>query len=142
MAPVIHALGDSGLTITLAQNSSADATRLARETAAHLREAKISYVEEVIAAYTAVTVFYDALHVSFDEMHKSVSSVLDGGGKTVVLQILGSSWWDGAAMPALCPGSRCAKGLSRAVFRIGRRRWWGSIASVTTGPNSSSHIVR
>jgi inhibitor of KinA len=87
MIPVIHALGDSGLTITLAQDSSADATRLSRETAARLREAKISYVEEVIAAYTAVTVFYDALHVSFDEMYKSISSVLADGAEPTPIEL-------------------------------------------------------
>jgi KipI family sensor histidine kinase inhibitor len=85
MAPVIHALGDSGLTITLAENSSSDATRFSRETAERLRQARISHVEEVIAAYTAVTVFYDALHVSFDEIKKSVSSVLaDSAGSTPI----------------------------------------------------------
>lgn len=87
MAPVIHALGDSGLTITLAQDSSADATRFSRETAERLRAAKISHVEEVIAAYTAVTVFYDALHASFDEINKSVSSVLAGGGESKPVQL-------------------------------------------------------
>lgn len=87
MNPVIHALGDSGLTVAVAVQSSRDATRLSSETAERLRQAKIPHVEEVIAAYTAVTIFYDALHATFDEMHKSVSSVLTGAAESTPVQL-------------------------------------------------------
>jgi inhibitor of KinA len=76
MQPEISALGDSAITITLSRSVSPDSTAHARDAAATLRAAKIAHVEEVVSAYTAVTVFYDSLHVSFDELSKRLLETL------------------------------------------------------------------
>lgn len=76
MQPVISPLGDSAITITLSQLVSADSTVRARDAAAALRAATIPHVEEVVGAYTAVTVFYDALHVSFDDLSRTLLETL------------------------------------------------------------------
>jgi KipI family sensor histidine kinase inhibitor len=76
MQPVLHALGDSGITIALAEHSDPAITALSRATAERLRQARIPHVDEVVAAYTAVTVFYDSLHASFAEMEKEILRAL------------------------------------------------------------------
>lgn len=76
MQPVISPLGDSAITIALSELVSADATTYVREAATALRAANIPHVEEVIPAYTAVTVFYDALHVSFGDLSKKLLDAL------------------------------------------------------------------
>lgn len=77
MTPVLQPLGDSGITITLAETASRDATRSCRHAAHLIRSAGIAHVEEVVTAYTAVTVFYDSLHASYDQICGDVSRALE-----------------------------------------------------------------
>jgi KipI family sensor histidine kinase inhibitor len=74
--PSISALGDSAITITLAEVAAPASTAYARAAARALRAANLAHVEEVVAAYTAVTVFFDALHASTDEVSNSVREIL------------------------------------------------------------------
>ncbi len=66
--PVLAALGDSAITVALADSPSREATAYARRFASRVRQAGISHLEEVLPAYTAVTIFYDALHLPYDEL--------------------------------------------------------------------------
>ena len=66
--PVAHPLGDSAITVTFASDSAAETTERVRRIAGFLRGERIPHVEEVVAAYTALTVFYDSLHASYDEL--------------------------------------------------------------------------
>lgn len=88
MQPIIAPMGDSAVTITLADAVSAESTRRVREAAAAVRDANIAQVEEVVSAYTALTVFYDALHLSFDELSKRLLDSLQGSdsGKELPLE--------------------------------------------------------
>jgi inhibitor of KinA len=76
MDPIAHALGDSGITITLASAQSKEATTASRRAAEAIRRAKIPHVEEVVAAYTAVTVFYDSLHASFEPLSNEILALV------------------------------------------------------------------
>ena len=84
--PVLSALGDSAITISLGEKSGKTETREVRLAAELLRSAGIAQIEEVVPAYTAVTVFYDALHVSYREMSGRILAALDspGGGDAPV----------------------------------------------------------
>ncbi len=77
MKPVLHPLGDSGITVALAEVASRDTTRSCRHAADRLRSAGLAHVEDVVAAYTAVTVFYDSLHASYEQVSKEISLVLE-----------------------------------------------------------------
>lgn len=77
MKPVFHPLGDSGITISLADIVTRDATRSCRHAAQLIRSASIRHVEEVVTAYTAVTVFYDSLHASYDQLCSDISRALE-----------------------------------------------------------------
>lgn len=79
MNPTLRPLGDSAITIALSASTDRATTRLTRETAEMIRAAGISNVEEVTAAYSAVTVFYDSLHASFDEMSSGILAALTRG---------------------------------------------------------------
>jgi KipI family sensor histidine kinase inhibitor len=74
--PQLYALGDSAITISLAGISSRAETERARATAQLLRAAQIPHVEEIVPAYTAVTVFYDALHISFRQLSEKIENAL------------------------------------------------------------------
>lgn len=82
MHPAVHALGDSAITISLAEIPSRAGTERARVVAAGIREARLPHIEEVIAAYTSVTVFYDALHVSFEQLSAGILAIIQNGGAT------------------------------------------------------------
>ena len=77
MNPVLHALGDSAVTISIAETQGKDATRASLAAAERIRRACIPHVEEVVAAYTAVTVFYDSLQRSYDQMCAEIRRTLD-----------------------------------------------------------------
>ena len=77
MTPTLSPLGDSGITISLAEIASRDATRSCRHAAQLIRSAGIAHLEEVVTAYTAVTVFYDSLHASYEQICRDVSAALD-----------------------------------------------------------------
>lgn len=80
MNPVVHPLGDSGITISLADLPGRDTTERVRRSAGAIRGANIPHVEEVVAAYTAVTVFYDALHASFEPLTREILACLERDG--------------------------------------------------------------
>lgn len=75
-SPLLNALGDSAITITIAETADNETTARARRIAHSLRAARIPHVDEVVPAYTAVTVFYDALHTSFRELSERVLAAL------------------------------------------------------------------
>ena len=76
-APEFHPLGDSAITISFAGKSSDDSVKNAREIAHRMRTAALPHVEEIISAYTAVTVFYDSLHKSYDQLRGEIARVMD-----------------------------------------------------------------
>ena len=76
MNPVVHPLGDSGITITLASEPGKEATAASRRAAEAIRRARIPHVEEVVAAYTAITVFYDSLHASFEPLSNEILALV------------------------------------------------------------------
>jgi KipI family sensor histidine kinase inhibitor len=66
--PRAHPLGDSAVTITFGTERSAELLARIQATARALDAARIPYVEDVVPAYLALTVFYDALHISYDDI--------------------------------------------------------------------------
>ncbi len=82
MKPVLHPLGDSGITIALADVASRDTTRACRHAAELIRSAGLPHVEEVVTAYTAVTVFYDSLHTSYDQLSKAITLALESAQRS------------------------------------------------------------
>ena len=72
-----YPLGDSA--VTIAFGSERSPTLLARIQAAarSLDAARIPYVEDVVPAYLAVTVFYDSLHTTYDEIAKALLDACD-----------------------------------------------------------------
>lgn len=77
MNPILHALGDSAVTISIAETQGKDATRASVAAAERIRRARIPHVEEVVPASTAVTVFYDSLQQSYDQMCAEILRTLD-----------------------------------------------------------------
>jgi KipI family sensor histidine kinase inhibitor len=63
-----HPLGDSAVTIAFGTQRSASLLQRIHATARSLEAARIPYVEDVVPAYLALTVFYDALHTSYGEI--------------------------------------------------------------------------
>ena len=120
MNAVISPLGDSAITITLAESVAPESTARARMTAAALRAAGFEHVEDVVAAYTTVTVFYDALHASFDELSGRLRAFLDAADSTTGGSGAGTlhtirTVYDGPDLPAVA----AATGLStREVIEI------------------------
>ena len=82
MKPVIAPLGDAAITITFADSVSPGSTAYARRIATRIRAAAIPHVEEILPAYTAVTIFYDALHLSFDDLSGRIQTLLAGKDST------------------------------------------------------------
>ncbi len=77
-----YPLGDSAITIRLAENSDDESVARARAIAQRIRAARLLHVEETISAYTAVTVFYDALHKSYDQLRDELARLLEGAHET------------------------------------------------------------
>ena len=82
MNAAVHPLGDSALTIVLAEEPGTDATKLSRVTAELLRRSGIPHIGEVVASYTSVTVFYDSLHASFDQMETEILETIESASLT------------------------------------------------------------
>lgn len=70
--PTAHALGDSAITVSFTVESTKEVTARIRAIGAAIRASRIAHAEEVIAAYTALTVFYDSLHVSYEQMSAEI----------------------------------------------------------------------
>lgn len=77
MKAAITPLGDSAITVFLAEIASPENTARAREAGGILKDAGIPHVDEVLAAYTTVTVYYDSLRASFAEMSARIAEALE-----------------------------------------------------------------
>lgn len=75
-APRVLPLGDSAITIELGRERSPDLLRKVHSAAARIRAEHLQYVEDVVPAYLAVTVFYDPLKRSYAEISEAVVGVL------------------------------------------------------------------
>ncbi len=75
-----HPLGDSGVTIAFGRERSSELLEQIHAAARSLDAARIPYVDDVVPAYLALTVFYDALHVSYDEIAKTLLDVCERPG--------------------------------------------------------------
>ena len=72
-----YPLGDSAVTIAFASERSAALLARIHATARALEAAGIPYVEEVVPAYLALTVFYDSLHTTYEEIAKTLLEACD-----------------------------------------------------------------
>jgi KipI family sensor histidine kinase inhibitor len=70
-------LGDSAVTIEFGTKRSADLLSRVHTAARSLRAARLQYVEDIVPAYQALTVFYDPLHASYAEMAKTLLDACD-----------------------------------------------------------------
>ena len=75
-APVITALADSALTITLGDRADAATSARVRVVAAGIRTAAFAPVRDIALGYAAVTVWYDALHTSYDTMVTTLTPIV------------------------------------------------------------------
>lgn len=110
-----HSLGDSAVTIAFGTERSAELLQRIQATARSIEAAAIPYVEDVVPAYLALTVFYDPLHTSCSEMS---AKLLDAcarpipsvGGRAESRHHLISVRYDGMDLDAVA----AATGLSTA----------------------------
>ena len=72
-----HPLGDSAVTIAFGSERSAALLARIQVAARSLEAARIPYVEDVVPAYLALTVFYDSLHTTYDEIAKTLLDACD-----------------------------------------------------------------
>jgi KipI family sensor histidine kinase inhibitor len=72
-----HPLGDSAVTITFGTERSAKLLKRIHAAAQQLDAAKLPYVEDVVPAYLALTIFYDALQISYSEITKKLLEACD-----------------------------------------------------------------
>lgn len=80
--PRIAALGDAAITITVGDVVSRPLHDRVRALAERIRTAGLPGVEDIIAAYAAVTVYYDPLHLSFESLAEHMRALLpDAGSK-------------------------------------------------------------
>lgn len=70
-------LGDSAVTIAFGTERSAELLERVHAAALSLGSASIPYVEDIVPAYLALTVFYDALHTSYDKIARNLLDVCD-----------------------------------------------------------------
>jgi KipI family sensor histidine kinase inhibitor len=75
-APRVLPLGDSAITIALGSERTQALLKDAQTVAARIRELQLDYVDDVVPAYLAVTVFYDALKRSFAEVSQEMLGIL------------------------------------------------------------------
>ena len=80
-APRVFPLGDSAITIQLGTARSAALLREVHAAAARIRAAELAYVDDVVPAYLAVTVFYNALKRSFAEVSAEILGHLATGSE-------------------------------------------------------------
>lgn len=69
---IIAPLGDSALTITVADRISPDALQRVHALTASLRGADIPAIQDVVPAYTSVAVFYDPLHLDYGDLARVI----------------------------------------------------------------------
>ena len=69
---VAHPLGESAITISFPVEASKQATERIRRIGEMLRTSALPHAEEVVAAYTSLTVFYDSLHVSYEKLSHEI----------------------------------------------------------------------
>lgn len=67
-----HPLGDAAVTIAFGTEGSTDLLNRVHAVAHALRAAAIPYVDDIVPAYLALTVFYDPLRASYAEMAKTL----------------------------------------------------------------------
>ncbi len=65
---IITPLGDSALTITVADRISPDAIHSVHALTASLRSAGLPSLTDVVPAYTSVAVFYDPFHLDYSDI--------------------------------------------------------------------------
>lgn len=82
---VIAPLGDSAVTLTCRSNVAPEIQRQVRLVAERVRAARIDGVREVVAAYTALTVFYDPLRVPYGPLEARLRELADPAGGDVAL---------------------------------------------------------
>jgi inhibitor of KinA len=76
MAARVHPLGDAAITVELGTDRSPELLREVHAAAAHIRNARLDEIEDVVPAYLALSVFYDPLRSSFSEMTKRILEIL------------------------------------------------------------------
>ena len=74
--PRVLPLGESAITIELGKERSPDLLRKVHAAAAAIRSEHLEYVEDVVPAYLAVTVFYDPIKRSYGEISQQVVGIL------------------------------------------------------------------
>jgi len=79
-SPHAHALGDSAITITFGTERSNALLTHVQAVAYSLKVARLPYVEDVVPAYLALTVFYDPLQTSYESMARTLLDACDRTG--------------------------------------------------------------
>lgn len=72
-----HPLGDSAVTIVFGTERSAELLARIHAVARSLEAARIPYVDDVVPAYLALTVYYDALSTTYDQITTSILAACD-----------------------------------------------------------------
>lgn len=72
-----HPLGDSGITISFGEDRSPRVLRRIHAAADAIRGAQIPFVQDVVPAYLALSVFYDPLSASYDDLAKSLVEICE-----------------------------------------------------------------
>jgi 5-oxoprolinase (ATP-hydrolysing) subunit B len=75
--PRAHPLGDSAVTIVFGTERSAELLARIHSAAHALEAARIPYVDDVVPAYLALTVFYDALKTTYHEIANTLLEACD-----------------------------------------------------------------
>ena len=81
--PRVLPLGESAITIELGSERSADLLREIHAAADQIRRERFEYVEDVVPAYLALTVFYDPTKRSFAEISKDLLEVIATNRQTI-----------------------------------------------------------
>ncbi len=122
---ILAPLGDSALTITVADRISPEAIRRVHSLTASLRSAAIPGIQDVVPAYTGLAVFYDPLHLDYSDL----AGVIRGqwsDTNSAIQDIPPRSWtipvtYDGPDLPAVAK----ATGLSmEEVVARHSDRWY------------------
>ncbi|HEX2600497.1 MAG TPA: 5-oxoprolinase subunit PxpB [Gemmatimonadaceae bacterium] len=75
-----HALGDSAITISFGEERSPALLRRIHAAARAIMRADIPFVEDVVPAYLALTVFYNPLNASYDGLAKALVDTCSAAG--------------------------------------------------------------
>ena len=81
-APRVLPLGESAITIELGTTRSPELLRQVHAAAAQIRDQQLEYVEDVVPAYLALTVFYDPTKRSYSEISEQLLGVLATDGRS------------------------------------------------------------